>query len=161
MLRCGPIGGFFVATALVIASAAAKAAEGGIFCNGTMFFIERLEPNRAMSFKVMGADERQHIISVEGVAIPHNDGWRYQEKSDSDPDQRCTLDIFPRAGGFVMHTIEGARCVSYGGYGAYSLLEKQTFPASSRVRGFSPKFDKDGLVIDFDCERRRFFDIPN
>jgi hypothetical protein len=96
MLRCGPIGGLFVATALVIASAAAKAAEGGIFCKGTMFFIERLEPNRAMSLKVMGADERQHIISVEGVAIPHNDGWRYQEKSDSDPDQRCTLDIFPR-----------------------------------------------------------------
>jgi hypothetical protein len=161
MLRCGRIGGFFLVTALAIAPTAAKSAEGGIFCKGAMSFIERLEPNRAMSFKVMGADERQHIISVEGVAIPHNGGWRYQEKSDSDPDERCTLDIFPRAGGFVMHTIEGARCVSYGGYGAYSLLEKQAFPASSRLSGFSPKFDKKGVVIDFDCERRRFFDIPN
>jgi hypothetical protein len=70
MWRCGRIGGFFLVTGLAIAPTAAKAAEGGIFCKGAMSFIERLEPNRAMSFKVMGADERQHIISVEGVAIP-------------------------------------------------------------------------------------------
>jgi len=143
--------------AWVLVPAIVQAFDGGIFCKGTMSFIERLEPNMVMRFKVTGADERQHIISVEGVARPHNGGWRYQEKSDSDPDQRCTLDILARAGGFVMHTIQGARCINYGGNGAYALLEKLEFAASTKVSGFSPKFDKDGMAIDFDCERRRFF----
>jgi hypothetical protein len=54
----------------------------------------------------------------------------------------------------------GARCVSYGGYGAYSLFEKQTFPASSRVRGFSPKFSFKGgtdgynLVADLSVDSK-------
>ena len=51
-----------------------------------------------------------HIIEINGVAVPHKSGWRYQVKSDNDPQQRCTLDITAVSGGFMMDMVKGATC---------------------------------------------------
>lgn len=90
------------------------------------------------------------------MAVPHNGGWRYQVKSDDVPDDRCTLDITAAGEGFVMHTVEGARCVSYGGYSAYELLMQAEFPARSTVQGVVPELDGDGRMLDFDCGEQTF-----
>ena len=110
-----------------------------------------------MIFSYMGADARQHITTVEGVAVPHKGGWRFQEKSDKEPDDRCTLDITAVAGGFKMHTLDGARCTSSGGYGADELLYDAAFPASTRAKGIAPSIDSTGHLRDFDCEKKTFF----
>ncbi|WP_238314046.1 hypothetical protein [Methylobacterium crusticola] len=138
------------------ATPSARADQGAVFCKGGMVFAERPAPDGALAISVLGADERQHIITVVGVARPHKNGWRFRQTSDEEPDERCTLDIVPVAGGFRMHTIEGARCVGFGGYGADRMLYDAVFPASTRVRGVAPLVDGIGHLRDFDCDRKTF-----
>jgi hypothetical protein len=144
---------------MIVALAPPAAADpGSIFCGRNAVFSERPESNGFMTFSYMGSDARQHIMAVEGVAVPHNGGWRFQQKSDKDPDARCTLDIRAVAGGFKMHTLEGARCVSSGGYGADTLLYDAAFSSSMRVKGIAPLIDGTGHLRDFDCEKKTFFE---
>jgi hypothetical protein len=144
-----------VLTALIPCTAVAD--PGSIFCGRNAFFSERMEPNGSLTFSYMGSDARQQIMTIEGVAAPHNSGWRFQQKSDKNPDERCTLDIVGVAGGFKMHTIEGARCVSSGGSGADMLLYDASFPSSMRVKGIAPLVDGEGHFQDFDCEKKTFY----
>jgi hypothetical protein len=81
---------------------------------------------------------------------------RYQVKSDSDPQQRCTLDIMPVAGGFKMDTVEGARCSAMGGHNAEIALMGAVFPAASRVKGVAPAVDSAGKIPQFDCHSKKF-----
>lgn len=70
------------------------------------YFVEQPEANGALTFDVLELNAQGNVIEINGVAVPHKGGWRYQVKFDSDPQQRCTLDITPVAGGFKMDTVE-------------------------------------------------------
>ena len=41
----------------------------------------------------MSWNAQGNVIEINGVAAPHKGGWRYQVKSDNDPEQRCTLNF--------------------------------------------------------------------
>jgi hypothetical protein len=142
---------------LLLSAHSAGAVEGGVFCiRAGSYFVERPEPNGAMTFDVLESNAQGNIIEINGVAVPHKGGWRYQVKSDSDPEQRCTLDITPVAGGFKMDTVEGARCSSMGGHNAETALMGASFPASSRVKGMAPVVDSAGKIPQFDCHSKKF-----
>ncbi len=148
----------FCAMVLAVIPRAAAADPGSIFCGRNAVFSERPEPDGSMTFSYMGSDTRQNIMTVEGVAVAHHGGWRFQQKSDKEPDDRCTLDITAVTGGFKMHTLDGARCVSFGGHGADALLYDAAFPSSMRVKGMAPLIDGTGHLRDFDCEKKTFFE---
>ena len=118
---------------IILSAQSAAAVEGGVFCvKAGSYFVERPEPNGALTFDVLESNAQGNVIEINGVAVPHKGGWRYQVKSDSDPQQRCTLDIMPVAGGFKMDTVDGARCSGVGGHNAGIALMGASFPASSR-----------------------------
>ena len=146
---------FTALTSLIPCTAVAD--PGGVFCGRNAVFSERLETNGSMTFSYMGSDARQQIMTVEGVAVPHRGGWRFQQKSDKNPDERCTLDIAAVASGFKMHTLEGARCVSSGGAGADTLLYDASFPSAMRIKNVAPLIDGEGHFQDFDCEKKTFY----
>jgi hypothetical protein len=142
---------------LILLSNSAGAAEGGVFCSRAgSYFVERPEPNGALTFDVLESNAQGNIIEINGLAVPHKGGWRYQVKSDNDPQQRCTLDITPVAGGFKMDTVEGARCSAMGGHNAETALIGALFPASSRVKGVAPVVDSAGKIPQFDCHSKKF-----
>lgn len=142
---------------MLISSSQASAADGGVFCRGTMSFIARPEASGELAFKVMGSTQQQNIVEVGGIALPHAGGWRYQVKSPSTPEDRCTVDIKESGGGYYLKTVEGARCESLGGIGASALIESAAFPAASRVAGAVPPSGKPDDFPAFDCKRKRFF----
>lgn len=139
----------------------AYADAGRVFCQGSLSFIERPKADGAIAFRFVGANDQDNIMTVEGVAVPHKGGWRYQVKSDAVPDDRCTLDITATGEEFTLHTVEGARCVSYGGYAAYILLTEAAFTGRSMVRGVTPALGPDERLLDFDCDKRKFLDLAN
>lgn len=133
------------------------AATGGVFCKGTMSFVARPEPTGALSFKIMGSDPRQNIIEIEGLALHHANGWRYQVTSTSTPADRCTLDIVEISGGYAVKSVDGARCENSGGYGAYEMVMNAGFPAASRMPGVIPPAGKADDFPAFDCAHKRFY----
>jgi hypothetical protein len=142
---------------LILSAHSAAAVEGGVFCiKAGSYFVERPEPNGALTFDVLESNAQGSVIEINGVAVPHKSGWRYQVKSDNDPQQRCTLDIAPAAGGFKLDTVEGARCAAMGGYAAETALIAASFPASSKIKGVAPIVDGAGKVPQFDCHSKRF-----
>jgi hypothetical protein len=142
---------------LVLSAHSAAAVDGGVFCiEAGSYFVERPEPNGALTFDVLESNAQGNIIEINGVAVPHKGGWRYQVKSDNDPQRRCTLDIAPVAGGFKLDTVEGARCAAMGGYAAETALIGASFPASSKVKGVVPIVDRAGKIPQFDCHSRKF-----
>ena len=139
---------------LVLSAHPAAAVEGGIFCKaGGVFFIERPNPDGSLTFKVREVNAQQHIIDVEGLAAPHDGGWRYQSGG---AEGRCTLDIMPAAGGFKMDTVKGATCAGMGGMNAEIALMGASFPRSSRVKGAVPVVDNAGHIPEFDCDHKKF-----
>jgi hypothetical protein len=142
---------------LILSAHSAAAVEGGVFCiKAGSYFVERPEPNGALTFDVLESNAQGHIIEINGVAVPHKGGWRYQVKSDNDPQQRCTLDITPVSGGFMMDTVKGATCASMGGFNAEIALMGASFPASSRVKDVVPVVDGTGKIPQFDCHSKKF-----
>jgi hypothetical protein len=140
---------------LVLSAHSAGAVEGGVFCRGAGIFVERPEPNGALTFDIMDANAQGNVIDIAGVAVPHNGGWRYQSNGNA-AEERCTLDITPVAGGFKMDTVKGATCAGMGGHNAEIALMGASFPASSRVKGVAPVVDGAGRIPQFDCHRKKF-----
>jgi hypothetical protein len=142
---------------LVLSTHSVGAVEGGVFCiRAGSYFVERPEPNGALTFDVLESNAQGNVIEIKGVAVPHKGGWRYQVKSDSDPQQRCTLDITPVAGGFKMDTVKGATCAGMGGFNAEIALMGASFPASTRVKDMAPIVDGTGKIPGFDCALKKF-----
>jgi hypothetical protein len=56
---------------LVLSAHAAGAVEGGVFCRGAGIFVERPEPNGALTFDIMDANAQGNVIEITGVAAPH------------------------------------------------------------------------------------------
>ena len=83
---------------LVLSAHSAGAVEGGVFCRGAGIFVERPEPNGALTFDILNSNAQGNVIEIAGVAAPHNGGWRYQSKGNA-AEERCTLDFTPVAGG--------------------------------------------------------------
>lgn len=135
----------------------AHAANAGVFCKGSMFFIARPEPTGTLTFKIMGSNPNQNIVEVGGVAFPHVGGWRYQVKSMATPEDRCTLDINNSSGSYSVRSFDGARCENMGGQGAYEMLMNANFPAASRVSGVVPPAGSPDDFPAFDCAHRRFY----
>ena len=104
---------------------------------------------------------QQHIIDVEGLAAPHDGGWRYQANTAGEAEGRCTLDIMPAAGGFKMDTVKGATCAGMGGMNAEIALMGASFPRSSRVKGAVPVVDNAGQIPEFDCDHKKFESIQD
>ena len=146
---------FFALACALFCPTAARADDGAAFCAGRLSFVEHVGADGGMIFSVMGATAESNIIEVTGKAVPHAGGWRYQQLSSSSPEDRCTLDISPSAGGYSMHTIEGARCVNSGGHGASGLLEHASFPAASRLKGVSAPFNDAKDIPYVDCKKRK------
>lgn len=146
-----------LAALAILVPSSVFAASGGVFCKGTMVLIARPEGDNSLTFRIMGSDPRQNIIEVEGNAAVHGRGWRYQVTSPTVPEDRCTLDFRASGGGYSIKSVEGARCESSGGYGAYEMLMRAEFPASSVVPGVAPPRGKVDDVAEFDCARKRFF----
>jgi hypothetical protein len=140
---------------LVLSAHAAGAVEGGVFCRGAGIFVERPEPNGALTFDIMDANAQGNVIEITGVAAPHKGGWRYQSNGSA-AEARCTLDITPVAGGFKMDTVKGATCAGMGGHNAEIALIGASFPASSRVKGVAPVVESAGRIPQFDCHRKKF-----
>ncbi|MGH6834129.1 MAG: hypothetical protein ACREC9_00970 [Methylocella sp.] len=146
-----------LAATFVIVLLPAHAADG-IFCKGTMIFAERVDSSGKMIFGVSGVNDQSNIFSEQGVAKPHNGGWRYQVLSKENPEDHCTIDITSVDGGFSIHTFEGARCESSGGHNAYEVIMKTMFPATSRVRSVTHERDAGMNIMDVKCHpklRRR------
>jgi hypothetical protein len=97
---------------LVLSAHAAGAVEGGVFCRGAGIFVERPEPNGALTFDIMDANAQGNVIEITGVAAPHKGGWRYQSNGSA-AEARCTLDITPVAGGFKMDTVKVRHAQAY------------------------------------------------
>lgn len=129
--------------------------EGGVFCRGAGIFVERLEPNGALTFDVLDANAQGNVIEIAGVALPHNGGWRYQSNG-STVEERYTLVITPVAGGFKTDTAKGATCAGMGGHNAETALMGASFPASSRVKGVAPVVDNGGRIPQFNGQRKKF-----
>jgi hypothetical protein len=140
---------------LVLSAQPAGAVEGGVFCRGAGIFVERPEPNGALTFDILDSNAQGNVIEIAGVAAPHNGGWRYQSNGNA-AEERCTLDITPVAGGFKMDTVKGATCAGMGGHKAEIALMGASFPASSRVKGVAPVVDSAGRIPQFDCQRKKF-----
>lgn len=143
--------------ASILTSWPSYAATTGVFCKGKISFIARPEQSGLLAFKIMGSTSSNNVVEVGGSAQPHAGGWRYQVKSTSSPEERCTLDIKEISGGYTAKTVDGARCQSSGGFGAYQLISDVAFPARSLVQGLQPP---NGAPDDFpavDCVRKKFF----